>query len=134
MSQTNLIVLENLKVYTIDGYDFLIIEPIGNISYEQYKAVLSNSGINQILETTKIQKVYLELNGMWVIGTEQQDWTINEFQMMLSSAGVLKLAIGIAEHVYPTMKNVFDIYEINAAISTKYFDNLGAMSNWMKTY
>lgn len=133
MAQTDLVATENLKVYSIDGYSFLIIEPLGNLQIEQYKSVLSLANIYKIIEIAKIKKVYLELNGIWNIGTDQQAWTVNEFQEMLSKAGISKMAIGLAERVYPTFKELIEGYEKSAKITTKYFDNLGNMSAWMNT-
>ena len=54
---------ESLKVHSVDGYPFLIIEPMGNLQFADYKALLSSPEIFPVITHSQLHKVYLELNG-----------------------------------------------------------------------
>ncbi len=116
-----------LKVHTAGNYPFLIIEPLGNLSLADYKAQLSNPEILAIVERTQARMVYLELNGIWTVGMDQQEWTVGEFQTQLKAKGVVKMAIGLAEHVYPTFAMLAGSYEQQAVVPTRYFPDLDQM-------
>jgi hypothetical protein len=118
---------EDIKVYTSGNYPFLIIEPLGNMQFADYQAHLSSPVILAIIDHTQAKQVYLELNGLWVIGMDQQEWTVGAFQTSLKAHGVAKMAIGLAEHVYPTFVNLAEMYERQAVIPTKYFPDLDQM-------
>ena len=123
---------ETLKVYQTGEYPFLIVEPLGNLSLEQYKAALSDPSIGNSLDQSQLKMVYLELNGIWTVGMDQQAWTVGEFQSALKAKGVQKMAIGLAEHVYPTFEMLARMYEGQALIPTKYFPDLGQMVAFLR--
>jgi hypothetical protein len=123
---------ESLKVHTVDGYNFLIVEPMGNLSLDAYKAALAQPEIDAAIKHAAATRVYLELNGIWTVGMDQQEWTVVDFGKRLQSHGVQKMAIGLAEHVYPTFGMMAGMYEKMAAIPTKYFPDLDQMVAWLR--
>jgi len=118
---------EFITVHTAGEYPFLIVEPKGNLQLDQYKAELSNPDILAIIERNRLPYIYLELNGLWTIGMDQQEWTVGPFQVKLKEKGVTKMAIGLAEHVYPTFSLMAGSYEKKALIETRYFPDLDQM-------
>lgn len=123
---------ESLKVHTVSGYPFLLVEPMGNLQLEEYKQCLSEPAIVAAIAESKMQMVYLELNGIWTVGMDQQEWTVTEFQTRLKAAGVTKMAIGLAEHVYPMFVNLAASYEQKAVLPTKYFADLNSMTAFLR--
>jgi RNA-binding protein YhbY len=122
----------SMKVYTSGNYPFLIVEPLGNLSLEEYKTHLSNPVILAILDHRQLKMVYLELNGIWSVGMDQQEWTVKEFEAALKAKGVVKVAIGLAEHVYPTFAMLAASYEQQAVLPTKYFADLDSMVAFLR--
>jgi hypothetical protein len=120
------------KVYTTGNYPFLILEPMGNLSLAEYEAILSDNVVISALQHSGCKMVYLELNGIWTVGMDQQAWTVGAFQATLKAAGVTKMAIGLAAHVYPTFEMLASMYASQALIPTKYFPDLDQMVAFLR--
>jgi hypothetical protein len=121
-----------LKVHVAGNYPFLIIEPMGNLQLADYQTQLSDPKILEVIGHLNVQMVYLELNGIWTIGMDQQEWTVTTFQASLQSKGISKMAIGLAEHVYPTFSMLASSYEKMAILPTKYFPDLDQMTQFLR--
>ncbi len=123
---------QNLKIYEAAGFPFLIIELSGMLQAADYLKLLSSPDIKTILIATNFKMVLLELNGVYVVGSEALEIISNEFCVLLSESGVIKFAVSVAEHIFPIMSNMFIASEKTTILPMKYFGDINDAAAWLK--
>lgn len=120
-----------MKLYEETGYPFLVAELSGMLQADDFSRLLSDENFFRALKASGKSMVLLELNDVYVIGTQTIEYIMRDFAAALKNAGVVKFSLSVASHIFSMFAMMAGPMEKNAAIPVKSFADINESATWL---